>query len=216
MKQMILVPLKSQLFMCLDRIDDFKKNIPCLPNNCPSMETACQPKCGSIESSANKLFKLLKNQGPPMPFPGAQGSTAPPASTKELGDAVTGMCTVMSCYMSCGEPIMTKACGKDAFLLQRDYTWVTFSNMVQATSTYGTQTPWPNECNGLHGAASTGNTGSTSPPAPVTPVATVQPGKDQPTTGASKTVCEKCGAATTIVPSIVLFFMTIFVALRDV
>jgi len=160
-KKMALGAYKFTKFMCVDRIDDLKKNLPCMSDSCPDIQRQCVPKCGSIEASTDRVGGLLRNvQGVPddstsPPGHGGHGSTMPPNSGRTPGKdvdmstikkMVADTCTTIGCFMTCSEAPTTKACGKDAYILGRDIIWTMFSALAQSMSSLGIQDQWPAEC----------------------------------------------------------------------
>jgi hypothetical protein len=209
-KKMSLSPFKLLQFICIERNDDYKKHMPCLSGICPDVQRACVPKCGSIEESTQKLAALMFQSfgGRPGGPPGSS-VTAPPSpgkdvDSKDVAKVAGETCTKMKCFFDCGEGTVTKQCGKDGYLLYRDFTWNMFSSMVQSMSSIGLQSEWPEECKGLASASTTGTTVKGSD-------VTVRPAGETTTL---KTELTESGAAATFIPSLLLLLVTVIVALR--
>jgi hypothetical protein len=238
-KKMTMSAFKSQQFVCVDRFIDFKENMPCLSRACPDVQRACAPKCGTFESNAEKIVNLIhrvQGDGRP-PAAGPPGTNVTPAPAKDVDmsaitKAIADTCTAITCFTSCSEPMVTKQCGKDAFLFQRDFTWNIFSTVAQSMSSMGIQTQWPDECKALASGNATNAipSGGTTVSGPV--AATTVPiiagagnlgvvvgatnGSTIPSSkaGNGTNTGASTGSAGTSIPSIVLLFLTIFLAFK--
>jgi len=199
-KKLSMSAFKGPQFMCVDRVDDVKKNMPCLSTSCPDVQQQCVPKCGSVEGNAQKITTFMSQvhgNAPP-----AHAGTVPPGGQKDVDlSQITALvgdtCTTISCFMSCSEAPVTKACGKDAYLLQRDLIWTMFSSLAQSMSSLGLQTQWPDQCKALAGSASaTGAAGAVTVAGAGTATLTPPPGTvggSAPPAGTGTTVAHISG-----------------------
>jgi len=239
-KKLTLSAFKGPQFICVDRIEDVKKNMPCLSEKCPDVQRTCIPKCGSVEGNTQKISDLMRK------VHGAGQATTPSSAGQnkdvdlsQITQVIGETCTTISCFMACSEGPVTKDCGKDAYLLQRDLIWTMFSGLAQSMSSMGLQTQWPDECKALSGSAGNATvvagahatativvgtavpdkgTGGTPPPATPTPSGgDVKSGKTTATEAPKKHCANPpCGGSATLVPSVLLLISVLVLALRKI
>jgi len=138
--------------VCVDRRNDFDQYMPCITENCPSVELMCQPKCGSFDDISNDIMNLISQiRGSASPADQANVRIDPTNVTMIIDKACQGI----ECYADCSRNATTTKCGKEAYNLEMETVWTIFASMTQSMSSIGLTTPWPESCKTLSARSAT-------------------------------------------------------------
>jgi len=135
-------------YICVRRLPDFKKYMPCFKEHCSSVEQVCGPVCGALSwaevqwwnqlgvdnktSSADKSRR--RRDADTETTPNYESTTSQQSEeTSGDGDDATNpvqMCTFVRCYTNCSQPTMEKQCGKEGFELLKQTAHILLSFIV--------------------------------------------------------------------------------------
>jgi len=118
-------------YICVERLADFQKYMPCYKQRCSQMEEQCGSQCGKLTSAEDDWWSQLGLSSKPT---SSRRKRADPLTTElpttsgvEILTTDSGIedqtpdpsdtCQFVKCYVNCSRPIMEKECGKDAFEL---------------------------------------------------------------------------------------------------
>jgi len=127
-------------FMCVERFDDFKENLPCMNNASAAAEIACKPNCSEFEQAVNRLEELAGNR-----------DLVTQVSQQQLTRTLAGSCLYVECLGHCGNPITEKQCGKKVAELDEELVKHVFNSLRNTVTALGAGDQLPKECVKLSG-----------------------------------------------------------------
>jgi len=145
--------------VCIDRSDEFEKYMPCLSENCVSIESTCQRKCGSFDDLSKDIMQLLRQIRGTATNDQTVNTRVDPANVTMI---ISKACDSIECFAECSQNPTTAKCGQEAYNLEMDTIWTIFASMTQSMSSIGLTTPWPESCKSL--SSKFNPTSSTSKP----------------------------------------------------
>jgi len=124
-------------FICIERLDDFKRELPCLQKVDDEIQQKCTPNCTDDKDAAEKFTKM----GP------SNALSSVMSQDNDTLEALAHFCTHLKCLVRCQTPIVKAKCGKPAVKLIHDGVRVTFKKLNELTVATSAQDSWPKECN---------------------------------------------------------------------
>jgi len=127
-------------FMCVDKYEEFKANLPCMNNASAEAELACKPNCSEFESSVARLEELSSNR-----------DLVVQLTPQQLSSVLGGSCQYVDCLSRCGSPLTEKKCGKDVALLDEELVKHVFNSLRNTVTALGAGDQLPKACSKLGG-----------------------------------------------------------------
>jgi len=123
------VIIKGLQYICVDRLADFKKFMPCYKEKCSAVENECSTRCGMLSTGETGWWNQLgiTNNKVQSTDQKEDETTTDAATTSATvinsgddtnqGSDPIDICRFVNCYINCSRPLVEKECGQGAYEL---------------------------------------------------------------------------------------------------